>query len=37
MSIYHKISLKTYIKHKKRHFITPRISNIIMIKQMVQK
>ena len=29
--------LKTYIKHKNRNFITPPISNKIMIKKMAQK
>ena len=35
MSKYH--MLKIYIKHKKRYFITPPISNKIMITKMVQK
>ena len=35
MSKYH--ILKTFIKHIKRNFITPPISNKIMITKMVQK
>ena len=35
MSKYH--MLKTYIKHKKRNFTTPPISNKITIKQMAQQ